>query len=82
MNISILPDEILRGIPSDEELLDTSHMESLYAIRKLKLAIRYGGERPTVLQVSEPNSHGQVFIAAFDIWINKNEYQYMPNQHA
>lgn len=73
MKIKILPQAIVAGIPSEDELADHSLMESLYCIRSLKVAAFYGSD--TVVEVSKINSSGQVFIEDFDIWINQNEYQ-------
>lgn len=71
MKILIRPFHIAGSIPSEDELLDCSAIESIYAIRKLRAAILYQG---MLVEVGEPNQHGQVFLGEFDIWINKEDY--------
>lgn len=71
MYIQIKPLQIIDNIPDEDELLDSSHMESLYAIRKLKVAAKYGN---SIIKIALINKHNQVFIEEFDIWIGENEY--------
>ncbi|MCP4337384.1 MAG: hypothetical protein GY799_00515 [Desulfobulbaceae bacterium] len=71
MVIKIHQTEIAENIASEVDLLDQSAMESIYAIRKLRAGILLDGYE---IDVEDPNSHGQVFIKEYEIWINKGEY--------
>lgn len=73
MKIILWPNQIVNNLPSEEDLLDMSKMESLYVIRRLKAALFYTGD-DAVFSVDEPNSAGQVYIDDFEIWISENEY--------
>lgn len=57
----------------DEDFWDSGSIEASYDIQKLKLAIVLNGKTVKPLEF---NSHGQAFITEFDIWINKDEYEF------
>lgn len=71
MRIKILPENILQNVASEDMLLDQSHMESIYEIRRLKVAVAFSNE---VIEVEKTNDCGQVYIEQFAIWINADEY--------
>lgn len=71
MKIQILPEQILENSASEEELLDQSTLESIYEIRRLKVALMFGNK---TLEVSQTNSVNQVFIEELSIWIHSDEY--------
>lgn len=71
MKIKILSEKILANTASEEELLDHSTMESIYEIRRLKVALMFGHQ---TVEVNQINSSNQVFIEDLSIWINSDEY--------
>jgi hypothetical protein len=73
MLIKLRPNQIVNNLPSEEDLLDMSKMESLYVIRRLRAALFYTGD-DEVFSVGDKLENGQVYIEAFDIWITENEY--------
>lgn len=64
---------ILNGMPEEEELLDQSAMESIYALRKLTAACRAAHYNQAVI-LGEPNSQGQRYCEVYEIWFNQDEF--------
>jgi hypothetical protein len=63
---------VLRNLPTEEQLLDQSMMESIYVIRKLK-ALLESEFRGDIEVSNEPNSSGQHYSKEFKVWFNKEE---------
>lgn len=55
-----------------EQYVDTSILESLYEIRKLRAALLLGYD---VIEVNEPNNYGQVFNVEHSVYFNRDEYE-------
>ena len=71
MNAILHGQNVIDSLMSEEKYLDTSIVESLYAIRKLKglvSSISNGG-----IVVGDANEHGQRFCEKFNVWFNENE---------
>lgn len=63
---------VLLNLPTEEQLLDQSRIESIYAIRKLKALLE--SEFMGSIEVSdEANTCGQRYCKRFDIWFDKDE---------
>lgn len=65
MKVKLDKEKIMNAIPSEEELLDSSKIESVYIIRQLKalLALEESSFEP-----EKVNQHNQCFLSKFDIW--------------
>lgn len=74
MKVKIIPEKFLENAQSEENLLDLSKLESIYEIRRLKVAIKYAHQVVEIDEAKETNKDGQIFIKEYEIWINKNEY--------
>ena len=71
MIIEINAEAIVDSLESEEELLESSVAESLYAIRRLKVAVKL-----KKVEVKEFNRlSGQVYIDEFEIWLSKDHYK-------
>ena len=70
MVIKIDAKAIVDTLESEEELLGTSIEESLYAIRRLKVAIKLN-----TVEIKKSNKYGQVYIDEFEIWLDKEHYK-------
>ena len=71
MIIEINAEAIVDSLESEEELLESSVAESLYAIRRLKVAVKL-----KTVEVKEFNRlSGQVYIDEFEIWLSKDHYK-------
>jgi hypothetical protein len=64
---------ILDNMPSEEHLLDVSHMDSIYAIRKLTAAARAAHYQQALI-LGEANESGQRYSEVYQIWFNKEEF--------
>lgn len=64
--------EIIKNLPTEEELLNLSTIEAIYVIRKLK-ALTESCSVGCVEVNKKSNTHGQKFSEKFQIWFNKNE---------
>jgi len=73
MKIEILYKKVLENISSEEELLGTSTLESIYEIRKLK-ALAHSLAEGGLFVDAQINEHGQIFIDKYEIWLNSNEW--------
>lgn len=71
MIISIIPEKIAEGITSEDELLGSSTIESIYQIRKLRAAIQLDGKSFS----ATINTGGQAYIDTHEIWIDEGEYK-------
>lgn len=58
--------KILNNIKSEDELFDSSTIESIYAIRTLKALLHLGED---VIEVEIINAHGQAYLKDFSIWM-------------
>ena len=72
MEVRIKAHNLLKNLPTEEQLLGQSIMESLYAIRSLK-ALAESQENGFII-ATKTNQHGQAYIESQEIWINKDEY--------
>lgn len=72
MKVKILAEKILENAQKEEDLLDQSIIESIYEIRRLKVALIYGNQ---IIDIEQSNNHNQIYINSLEIWINENEYQ-------
>lgn len=65
MKVKLDKEKIMNEIPTEEELLDSSKIESVYIIRQLKalLALEESSFEP-----EKVNQHNQCFLSKFDIW--------------
>lgn len=73
MRAMLNAEAILDNMPSEEHLLDVSHMDSIYAIRKLTAAARTAQYKQAVI-LGEPNKHGQRYSEVYQIWFNAEEF--------
>lgn len=71
LKIKIIPSAILAGLASEDTLLDQSKMESIYAIRKLRVAMELVGQ---TIEITKTNSSDQVYIDSHEIWLNTDEF--------
>lgn len=63
--------DIINNLYSEEQFLDLSKMESLYAIRKLKAL----SESMDIGYITIDNIiNNQAFSEKYDIWFNQGEY--------
>jgi hypothetical protein len=65
MKVKLDKETIINGIDSEEELLDSSKIESIYIIRQLKALLALGD---SVFEPEKVNGHNQCFLSEFDIW--------------
>ena len=72
MKIKLNSGNLLKNLPTEEELLEQSKLESLYAIRSLKSLVE--SQENGFVIATETNQHGQAYIESQGIWINKDEY--------
>jgi hypothetical protein len=74
MKIELLPKEISKYTPSENQIFDESTEEAVYYIRALRAGIDLCGE---TIEISpeQHNSFGQVFIESHDIWISNTCWQ-------
>ena len=72
MNIKLLPEKILESIPPDENLLEESKLEIIYAVRLLKAALSFN-DNPS--EVRRHTHSKQLFLVEYDIWINEEHYE-------
>ncbi len=72
MKVELLKDNIIKNIDTEDNLLDSSKLESIYEIRKLKGLVESLNEG--FIEVDKVNKHGQAFSSQFEIWFNKDEY--------
>ncbi|CAL9964014.1 hypothetical protein VPHD479_0085 [Vibrio phage D479] len=70
--VRLKPEAIVDQIESEDELAEQSIMESLYAIRALKAAAKYG---TLPIEVKLHATSDQVWIEEFQIWLQSNEYE-------
>jgi len=81
MKVKLIPENIFKNIPSEEELVDMSILESIYIIRKLKACIV--SEKNGFIEVSQPCIDGnyeddiknQIFSPVFNTGFLPNEYE-------
>lgn len=57
---------------SEEELYELSTSEAIYAIRTLKVMLKYGKD-PVIVSKDSINSHGQLYFTDFKIWMYVKE---------
>ena len=65
MKVKLDKEKIMNAIPSEDELLDSSKVESIYIIRQLKALLALGD---SVFEPKTVNEHNQCFLSEFDIW--------------
>jgi len=63
---------ILSRIPTEEQLLELSRMDTLFAMRKLRACVSLG-DQPVELGIA--NRYGQRYCEKFLIWFDEDEYQ-------
>lgn len=65
MKVKLDKERIVKDIPAEEELLDSSKIESIYIIRQLKALLALGD---SIFEPEKVNGHNQCFLSEFDIW--------------
>lgn len=74
--VKIIIEEIIDTLPSNEELGDSSIMETIYIFSKLR-AYRKSLKDGFIEVHPDTNEYGQVYSDEFDIWFSKGEYENM-----
>jgi len=64
---------IIDNLYSEEQFLDLSKMELLYAIRKLKALLE--SMEIGYITIDRINNDKQCFSEKYDIWFNQGEYE-------
>lgn len=73
MKVMLKVEAILENMPSEEHLLDVSHIDSIYAIRKLTAAVRAAHYNQSHI-LGEVNEHGQRYSEIYKIWFDADEF--------
>jgi hypothetical protein len=72
MKIRLIPEEIAKIIPDDEdEYYDLSMTDLFYNIQIMKVALMYGND---IIEPTKVNDYWQVLIPGCNIWISKHYY--------
>jgi len=66
INVKLDKVKILDNLKSEEELFDSSIIESIYEIRKLKALLNVNED---TFEVESINDHGQAYLKDFSIWM-------------
>lgn len=65
MKVKLDKEKIINEIPTEDDLLDSSKLESIYVIRQLKALLEL---KESVFEPAELNKYNQCFLPEFDIW--------------
>lgn len=75
MKVKLIVDEIVNNVPTDEQLGDSSVLDGIYIIRKLKALTE--SQEVGFIVVDNVNENKQVYSEKYQIWFDVNEFNYM-----